>query len=287
MPSFTQRPGPAPLDATSPTTPSTPSRRPFLEPLRQLFHRTVTRRRVIAAAPAEVQISARSRNVQLEVEAWPTANFVVHNSPEGRFDYEPAESALFRELLRGADTFFDVGAHIGYYSLLASGDDPTRRVIAFELLEDFADEVERHAENNGFDNLSVERVAVGAGGEWIQFQNFADAGRRVAISLDGYCRAHGWAPDLIKMDIEGNEVAAIRGMGELLQTQRPTLQLAFHPPMIAEKGLDPADALRPLWEAGYSVERVHEGDADSDYKLELISESSGLPADLCTLICRP
>jgi FkbM family methyltransferase len=261
--------------------------RPLLVPLRQLFHRTVTRRRVIAAAPAEVRVPARSRDVRLEVEAWPTANFVVHNSPAGHFDYEPEESALFRELLEGVDTFFDVGAHIGYYGLLASGNDPRRRVIAFELLEDFADEVERHAENNGFDRLKVERAAVGRGGEWIAFQNFADAGRRVAVSLFGYCRAHGLAPQLIKLDIEGNEVAAIEGLRPLLDELRPTLQLAFHPPMIAEKGLEPLDALRPLWEAGYSIERVVPGRDGERYGLQAIECEADAPRDLCTLICRP
>jgi hypothetical protein len=57
--------------------------------------------------------------------------------------------------------------------------------------------------------------------------------------------------------------------------------------MIAEKGLEPLDALRPLWEAGYSIERVVPGRDGERYGLQAIECEADAPRDLCTLICRP
>ncbi|QDU66766.1 FkbM family methyltransferase [Engelhardtia mirabilis] len=255
-------------------------------PMRRLYSHTVTRRRVIRESPREVEIETSGRAVKLRADTWETANFVLHNSTDGRLDYEPEETSLFRSQLPGVDTFFDVGGHIGYYGLLAAADNPGRRVVAFEILEDFADEIERHAKNNRLDNVTVERAAIGSGGEAVSFTNFADSNSRAAVSLDDYCQAKGLAPKLIKMDIEGHEVAGISGMAGLLSKVRPVIQLAFHPPMILSRGHAPVEALRPLWKAGYETLRVGPGEDGRGHGLEPIT-AANVPADLCTLLCRP
>lgn len=253
-------------------------------PLRRRYSHIVTRRRVLRESPREVEIQAGDRTVLLRVETWETANFVLHNSSDGRLDYEPEETSLFRSLLPSVDCFLDVGSHIGYYALLAAADDPGRTVVAFEILDDFADEIERHARNNRLGNVTVERAAIGAGGETVSYTNFADSNSRAAVSLDEHCQAKGIAPQLIKMDIEGHEVAGIAGMAGLLSEVRPTIQLAFHPPMILARGHAPSDALRPLWSAGYQTFRV--GPREGGHSLESIT-AANVPTDLCTLLCRP
>ena len=258
---------------------------PLLKSLRRLYSSTVTRKRVLASVPKEVTFEAGGAAIQLEVSTWQTANFVKNASRSGRFDYEPQETALFLELLDGVDTFLDVGSHIGYYALLAAATDRSRRVVSFEILDSFADEVERHARNNGLDNLSLERRAIGAGGEAVQFENYADRSTKTGISLDEYTAEHDLSPDLIKLDIEGHEVRGIGGMQRLLSEERPTLMLAFHPPMIRERGLEPVDALLPLWEAGYVVEEVVDGAHGELFGLRRVSRTT-VPTELCMLLCR-
>lgn len=47
--------------------------------------------------------------------------------------FEPLETALFERLVKPGRTVLDIGAHIGYFTLLfARGIGPTARVIAFE-----------------------------------------------------------------------------------------------------------------------------------------------------------
>jgi FkbM family methyltransferase len=258
----------------------------LIRSLRRLYSHTVTRQRVLRRAPKEVTFRRGRATIELQVATWATANFVLAASPEGRFDYEPAETELFLGLLPEVRTFLDVGSHVGYYALIAAGDDPARRVVAFEILEDFADEIDRHRRNNRLANLELERAAVGAGGEQVSFQNFADRNTRAAVSLDEYTAARGLAPDLIKLDIEGHEVAGLAGMARLLREARPTLMLAFHPPMIEARDQRPVEALEPLWAAGYTVEEVVPRDRDRTFELRPV-EASSVPTDLCMLLCRP
>ncbi|MEO0653084.1 MAG: hypothetical protein AAFZ65_20580, partial [Planctomycetota bacterium] len=61
---------------------------PLIKSLRRLYSSTVTRKRVMAAAPKEVTFERGGAAIQLEVATWQTANFVKNASRTGRFDYE-------------------------------------------------------------------------------------------------------------------------------------------------------------------------------------------------------
>jgi hypothetical protein len=69
-------------------------------------------------------------------------------------------------------------------------------------------------------------------------------------TLDGYYADTGSRPDVIKIDIEGAEVLALRGAANVLApgaSTRPTLMVAVHPMFLPEFGCSPAD-LEPLLE---------------------------------------
>src|SRR5262249_52974008 len=61
--------------------------------------------------------------------------------------------------------------------------------------------------------------------------------------------------DFVKMDIEGHEPAALRGMRKLIDRFRPTLLVEFNPRCLAEQSEDSIQFLRQLF-AGYSRARV-------------------------------
>jgi FkbM family methyltransferase len=74
--------------------------------------------------------------------------------------WEPDVSAVFHGIVRPGDMVVDVGANIGYYSLLASSlVGQTGSVLAVEALPSLAAVVERHASQNGADNIRVANVA--------------------------------------------------------------------------------------------------------------------------------
>ncbi|HYC91501.1 MAG TPA: FkbM family methyltransferase [Thermoanaerobaculia bacterium] len=160
------------------------------------------------------------------------------------------DEGLTRLLLRSLgpdDVFFDVGANVGYYTILAAGRGA--RVHAFDAQEALAEHLRRSIERNGYgDRVTVTHAAVCErhGGDVelflpeeretllgvasLQQHEWLRGGTRVrvpALSLDGYARERGIARvDVVKIDVEGAEESVVRGMGELLERCRPRLIVA-------------------------------------------------------------
>jgi FkbM family methyltransferase len=147
--------------------------------------------------------------------------------------YEPELTRAFPRLLWKGATVVDLGANIGYYSMLAAslvGD--TGRVYAFEPQGVCLDALVRSTRLNEFTNvIAVKKAVTDAVGEAVLarvsnnidqsalFEPHAPAppGERVkTTTLDAYFGELGWpSVDLVKMDIQGSEAKALRGMAEL------------------------------------------------------------------------
>jgi FkbM family methyltransferase len=169
---------------------------------------------------------------------------------------EPKVEAAFLDLLSPGDVVYDLGANIGWYSLLAAravGVDG--RVLAFEPSVQNAALAEINARQNGFDNVMVIPAAVTDEDGWMTFQqrgslmgrlvkedSLAQAERRakrdgkvrgetiVPITrLDAWIEATGQpAPDIVKIDVEGAEAGVLRGMTHTLARARPRLIVELH-----------------------------------------------------------
>lgn len=152
---------------------------------------------------------------------------------------EAAIFATLRAKLRQGDVFIDAGANIGIYTVLASRlVGPTGRVISVEMMPDTGDQLERHIVLNALRNVDVVRAALSeSGGTTVTAR--VEAGKygqaRIAKNESeanvsaGVTRIEVPAltfgdlpvpPDrrvrLIKIDLEGAEVAALRGAGTVL-----------------------------------------------------------------------
>lgn len=127
--------------------------------------------------------------------------------------YERELAAHLRRLAAPGMRAFDVGADVGYYSLalarLLKGP-----VMAFDPNPDALARIEADAARNGFD-IRTRRTTVG------------DAEGDGTVTLDSVAAA-SFVPDLIKMDIEGCEVAALRGARRLLAERKPHLIIEVH-----------------------------------------------------------
>jgi len=168
--------------------------------------------------------------------------------------YEPETSALIRKLLRPGQIFVDVGAHIGHFVLVgARVVGPTGRVYAFEPAPANFGLLAKNVEVNGYrDSVTMIPLAVSdISGTCPLFVSTADSmwhtilptwgGNTIEVpttSLDGFFEQQGWPPiDLIKMDIEGAEKTALKGM-ETLSRQNPGLKLIVE---FASGNIPPAD----------------------------------------------
>lgn len=186
--------------------------------------------------------------------------------------YEPHVTAEVRRRLRPGAVFVDVGANIGYFTLLAAAlVGREGRVIAFEPNPDNVTMLTRSLAANEFVNVDIYPYAVAERAQSCVLQLtltnssgilIADASapsRGVqhvsveAVAVDDLLRGVRRA-DLVKMDIEGAEPRAVQGMQELIRTHRPTIITEFCPELLEKiSRVTPTAYLDQLRAAGYEI----------------------------------
>jgi FkbM family methyltransferase len=187
--------------------------------------------------------------------------------------YEPGLLRLLEAEVRAGDVVADVGAHVGIHALTAARrlrDLGGGRVVAFEPGEDSAAAVRAAAARNG---LPVEVVRGGLGDEDGSIELHGDprygphdAGVRSQFG-DGEVVAtaplttfDAWATgagldrlDVVKIDIEGAEILALRGMRGSLTRLRPRLLAIEVKDVVMQRGPGDEAALHALLaECGYA-----------------------------------
>lgn len=186
-------------------------------------------------------------------------------------EYEPYVANEVRRLLQPGDTFVDIGANAGYFTLLgAQLVGPEGRVYAFEPGTDNCDLLKRSVAQNRFEHVQLfqkavaekaQRVALSSGGadsnarlmrpEEIQgLEEHFDYFESVTLdeALQDVTAVH-----LIKMDIEGAEPRAWTGMQQVLARHRPVVISEYAPDLIrAASGTEPRDYLEEMWQ-GHTI----------------------------------
>ncbi|MEX2217481.1 MAG: FkbM family methyltransferase [Phycisphaerales bacterium] len=189
---------------------------------------------------------------------------------------EPAIQRAVAEHVRPGGVFFDVGANVGFFSLIAArAAGPAGRIIAFEPVPANADAIRRNARINRFDSISVVQAAVASapgemdlvlsehpGGAALALAPPPDASGRIrarVVSIDDLVgRGQAPPPTLIKVDVEGVEVEALRGMAETARTHRPIIicELDDTSPAALARKVAEVEGLFAQW--GYAASRLEE-----------------------------
>lgn len=187
--------------------------------------------------------------------------------------WEPHVTHALKSLLRPDATFIDIGANIGYFTLLAASCVGTEgRVIAFEPNPNNCDLLTRSIEANGFRNIQVHRYAVAEyAGAFVLLTDFPESNGHIisclraigqtgknlhvvgSVVLDEFL-ANIERIDVVKLDIEGAEPKAVLGMRQLLASHRPILITEFNPTAIEQTSQVPAVSyLDQLVELGFDL----------------------------------
>src|SRR5688572_25806156 len=180
--------------------------------------------------------------------------------------YERDTERVIRKILRAGMHFVDVGANIGYFTVLAAKlVGPAGRVDAFEPDPINRARLMKHVEQNAVtDRVRVHAVGLGAEpgkvtlyhpkgaenhGSASIFQSAVGEGDAFSIDIARADQLIDRVPDLIKMDIEGAELLAIRGMTRLLNGENPPAMIIEHNHETARAaGHSMADVFRALKE---------------------------------------
>ncbi|MFB8351276.1 FkbM family methyltransferase [Streptomyces niveus] len=193
----------------------------------------------------------------------------------GRFGYESASLRHWSRLAATSTTILDIGAHVGYYAMIAALAAPKATVHAFEPVPPIHARLAVNHRANGLKNLVLHQNGVSDHGGTadinIRFplSNLLSTGSSLEeftkpVASAFTTRVHlltvdetvGETPvDLIKIDVEGHEPSVLAGARRVIERDRPVIILeALHKTLLG---------------------KLTEPFAGLDYTFRWISESDG------------
>jgi FkbM family methyltransferase len=205
---------------------------------------------------------------------------------------QKGETRVFKRIVREGMTIVDIGAHIGYYTLMAAklvGEKG--KVFAFEPDPDNYRLLVKNIEANGYNNvIPVPKAVSNQAGTTKLFLSPEDSGaHRIynshdgrksiqveTVTLDGFFKDKENRIDIIKMDIEGAEIAALQGMKKILKNDDLKLLTEFWPQAIRTFGYSPEDGLSELVGYGFRLFCINE------LKGEIIPSDINSLMQMCT-----
>ena len=185
--------------------------------------------------------------------------------------WAPNETREVIDMLKPYQTFIDIGANIGWFTLLASrivGD--TGRVIAYEPDPRNYEMLSRNIQRNGMTNVTAYEMAIDTQrGEGTLYRSAINQGdhrlfdadaseerEKVKVRTANPSRTltlHGIKADMIKCDTQGYELRVFTALADYIKSlgTLPTLILEYWPNGIKAAGGCPLDLIRLLGSMGY------------------------------------
>jgi FkbM family methyltransferase len=168
---------------------------------------------------------------------------------------------MFEKTVSDSDVVYDIGANVGYYSLLASelvGDKG--RVFAFEPQPRAVAYLRKHLEINHVKNVTVLECAVSDKVGKARFCRGLDSSTGhldnqgenevSTVTLDSLAKEGRIPPpDVMKIDVEGGELSALTGSQTILDNHHPKIFLEMH-----GEGPDAEVVMNYLKSRGYKLE---------------------------------
>jgi FkbM family methyltransferase len=162
--------------------------------------------------------------------------------------YEPGTIDLFYRLAGRANVILDIGAYVGFFTLVGGLANRNARIYAFEAMEPIHRRLLENVERNGLKNVECVNAAVGDSNGQARFF-FSMAALREGLptssslsesfmakapeltgvdvpllTIDTFSETHSIARvDLVKIDTETTEPSVLRGMRQVLSRDRPAI----------------------------------------------------------------
>ncbi len=156
--------------------------------------------------------------------------------------HEEYTMRLWIRLCKRAEVIVDVGANTGLFSLVAKCLRPQAEVIAFEPITRVYQKLVRNNDLNNYNIKCIQKAVSDTNGEALIHDSATEHTYNATIHkqphhsdthliqtkvetvrLDTFFNNNKTTPDLIKIDAERHETYVVRGLGEILQKQQPTI----------------------------------------------------------------
>jgi FkbM family methyltransferase len=191
----------------------------------------------------------------------------------GSYEYE--QQQLFTKLIKPGSIVFDLGGHVGFYTLLASDlVGPKGKVFTFEPVPGNLRYLRKHLQINKITNVTVIESAVSDKNGTVSFDEgpvhtmgkIATGGslQVQTVSLDElFSRGEIPAPQYMKIDIEGAEVLALKGTQAIIARSHPTIFLSTHGRAVRQ------ECCQLLKSFGYQMQPI--GQRDLEHASDLLA----------------
>ena len=154
------------------------------------------------------------------------------------FDYEKSESMMMENLVSDGDTFFDIGANIGWYSLNIAASRRATNVYCFEPIPKTFNSLEKNMELNGVLNVKAHNFGFSSQAGEFPFYYYPEGSGNASSAnvtgrddvecvkckvrtLDDYTAETGAHVDFIKCDVEGAELLVFQGGMKTIIRDKP------------------------------------------------------------------
>ncbi|WP_218422522.1 MULTISPECIES: FkbM family methyltransferase [Stutzerimonas] len=215
-----------------------------------------------------VAVSSAAHGVSMLVDA-----LDLHATPYTLLDfgaYEADETSFLKSVFRGGDVFLDIGANLGWYSLVLGKNCPTSRIYAFEPIPSTVAVLRKNIQINHLENIEPIAMGMFDKEEELNFLFAPDVSGATSLkmagqsrghasiqnvvckttTLDDFCSSRGVVPDLLKIDVEGAELMVVKG-GRKTFEGIPILLIELLRKWSREFGYHPNDVFEFLNGYGY------------------------------------
>ena len=224
-----------------PPCPATLDNRPSYGPIRPESGPKGAREKVLRKLREWLKLMACSFTVRIRGGPLEGMRWVATSGTSFiRGSYESFKTEAYQRYVEAGDVVYDIGGHVGYYAVVASVLAGERgKVFTFEPRPLNIAYIKKHISVNGLTNIEVIEAAVSDCSGSAKFESRTGTGTgRLSVGgdlevttvvLDDLIDGSRYpAPDFLKIDIEGGEVGALRGVERSISSYRPKLLVATH-----------------------------------------------------------
>lgn len=175
-------------------------------------------------------------------------------------EYEPFTTEIIKNYLRKEDTFVDVGAHFGYYSLLAHNIHPNSSIISVEPIKLNFQILQKNIHLNKIKKIKLYNLALSdtKGKKEINITEASDSAgfyehplaktisQKIVTTKTGDELFFKIKSGFIKIDVEGHEIPVLKGLQKTLKNENVRLIIEFNPKCQKQAGFQPQELLNLL-----------------------------------------
>ncbi len=203
--------------------------------------------------------------MKLRVEDWVQQNIFLHGY------YEENETNYLLNRSKNISTFIDIGANVGYFSLLTSENicKNNGKIFAFEPITRTFERLQENIYLNNINCINCYKIAISDTNTSLEInigndQNWgmSSINKHEQLSsisetvkcqtLDSFCAEHHVSTvDLVKIDVEGAEFKVIKGMENVINSYKPEILIEIIEAHLNQQGASSANIFNYLWSKGY------------------------------------